>query len=128
MTAVGVIDIRNIVAVRRASQPVMRNVDDDIIHASQGPGDWEDLTEFWELERSAQDDEDEGGDLGLARSSDRSGLRMRRSFELIILSGGIIRYEVSSLFSNSSSAILTFGYHRHSHVVSLSNGLSDYDP
>lgn len=91
MTAIGVVDLCNVIAVRRAFQRIPRYVDDA---SGSTTANWEDTPEFWELERNAEDDEDEGGDMGLTYSADRSGLRMRRAFELVLTSGRILRYEV----------------------------------
>jgi hypothetical protein len=49
------------------------------------------------VERTTSDEEDEGGDEGLMKSTDRPKLKMQRSFELLMKTGHIIRFEVSSL-------------------------------
>ena len=41
------------------------------------------------------DNEDEGGDEGLAKIEDKGKVRMRRSFELVYKTGYVMRFEVS---------------------------------
>ncbi|KAF7365311.1 hypothetical protein MVEN_00403100 [Mycena venus] len=48
------------------------------------------------LERSESDDEDEGGEEGLRVAQDKAHLRMKRSFELLLKNGHIIRFEAHS--------------------------------
>jgi hypothetical protein len=52
--------------------------------------------EIWENSepRTEDDEEDEGGDAGLSKSADRTQLSMRRSFELLLNTGHVIRFEV----------------------------------
>lgn len=102
MTALGVFDLRNIIAVRRAFQLVPRP-------DPRGVTDWEDSPEFWQLERSEEDDHDVGGDAGLANVSDKSHLRMRRSLELMLTSGGVIRYEVNVFCSIDNGSMCLHG-------------------
>ncbi|CDO71462.1 hypothetical protein BN946_scf184909.g56 [Trametes cinnabarina] len=94
LEATGVSDLRSIVAVRRAFQIVPRHVEPvDVREVA----DWEDSERFWEqTERSESDDEDAGGETGLARVRDRARLKMRRSFELVLTSGRVIRFEAYS--------------------------------
>lgn len=92
LEATGVSDLRSIVAVRRAFQVVARQTEPVDL---EDVGDWEDAQDFWaEVERSGSDDEDAGGDTGLAGVRDKGRLRMRRSFELVLASGRVHRFEV----------------------------------
>ncbi|EIW59516.1 uncharacterized protein TRAVEDRAFT_121684 [Trametes versicolor FP-101664 SS1] len=94
LEATGVSDLRSIVAVRRAFQVVARQTEPVNL---EDVGDWEDAQEFWaEVERSGSDDEDAGGDTGLAGVRDKGRLRMRRSFELVLASGRVLRFEAYS--------------------------------
>ena len=66
--------------------------------------DPEDTAEFWESpERTEMDDKDPGGPEVLAKSTDKGSLRMRRSFELVLSTGRVIRFEVSFLDNPNSS-------------------------
>jgi hypothetical protein len=90
-SATGVSDLRTILTVRRAFQQVVPashdtpDVGDDqssyVSHASH-------------IERSESDDEDEGGEETLRTAQDKPHLRMKRSFELLLKNGHIIRFEV----------------------------------
>ena len=92
LEATGVSDLRSIVAVRRAFQLLTQTRADVDAETAD---DWEDTPAFWEqVDRSESDDEDAGGEGAFATSRDRIRLRMRRSFELVLTSGRIIRYEV----------------------------------
>jgi len=103
LTSTGMMDLRSIVAVRRAFQhspPQMHGqqeqIDDSIF-----------LTSHRE-ERSPEDDADEGGEAVLENASDRPQVRMRRSFELLLTTGHVMRFEVfllSIVFSVSQSFI-----------------------
>ncbi|KAI0754967.1 Pleckstrin homology domain-containing protein [Daedaleopsis nitida] len=94
MEATGMSDLRSIVAVRRAFQllpPQQEQVEPPTA------ADWEDSEGFWaQVERSEDDDDDVGGEAGLAASKDKAHLRMRRSFELVLTSGRVVRYEAYS--------------------------------
>jgi hypothetical protein len=46
------------------------------------------------VERTESDNEDEGGDQGLTETADKPKLRMQRSFELLLKTGQIVRFEV----------------------------------
>jgi hypothetical protein len=101
LISTGIMDLRSIVAVRRAFQhspPQMHGqqeqIDDSIF-----------LTSHRE-ERSPEDDADEGGEAVLENASDRPQVRMRRSFELLLTTGHVMRFEVfllSFVFSGSQS-------------------------
>ena len=85
-------DLRSIVAVRRAFQLLPPQREQVNLSALT---DWEDSESFWtQLERSDSDDEDTGGEAGMANAKDKGHLRMRRSFELLLTSGRVVRFEV----------------------------------
>lgn len=88
LTAHGVLDLRNILAVRRAFHQIPRYTHDDSNNDDE-VGVWQ------ELERTGSDDEDRGGEEGLAMVPDRPRKRMRRSFELLVVTGHVVRLEVS---------------------------------
>ncbi|RDB17902.1 Meiotically up-regulated gene 56 protein [Hypsizygus marmoreus] len=93
MDAVGVGDLRSVLLIRRAfhvaAQPVHneRKSDDDDIFFS-----------IWSQpeQRTQSDEEDEGGQEALTKSEDKPLLRMRRSFELLLTTGHVIRFEAHS--------------------------------
>ncbi|KAG6866302.1 hypothetical protein C0991_006398 [Blastosporella zonata] len=94
MHAIGVNDLRSILVIRRASRPMPEsmhrersNVDDSDIWAS-----------IWAQseERTAVDEGDEGGEAGLDKAEDKIHLRMRRSFELLLNTGHVVRFEAHS--------------------------------
>ena len=92
MEAIGMSDLRSIVAVRRAFQLLPPQREQVNLSALT---DWEDSEIFWtQLERSDSDDEDTGGEAGMANAKDKGHLRMRRSFELLLTSGRVVRFEV----------------------------------
>ncbi|KAI0354962.1 hypothetical protein OH77DRAFT_1404179 [Trametes cingulata] len=94
LDATGVSDLRNIVAVRRAFQLIPKQMERVSVPRE---ADWEDTEAFWaQEERSESDDEDAGGEVGLGRVRDRARLRMRRSFELVLTSGRVVRFEAYS--------------------------------
>ncbi|KAJ7288432.1 Pleckstrin homology domain-containing protein [Mycena rebaudengoi] len=92
MKATGVSDLRNIMAVRRAFQPVVPVSHDNPERADDQS--YVDLASH--IERSQSDDEDEGGEDGLRVAQDKSHLRMKRSFELLLKNGHVIRFEAHS--------------------------------
>ncbi|KAJ7645455.1 Pleckstrin homology domain-containing protein [Mycena polygramma] len=92
MKATGVSDLRSILAVRRAFQPVV-----SASHDNPDPGEDQSYSSrVSHIERSESDDEDEGGEDGLRTAHDKSQLRMKRSFELLLKNGHIIRFEAHS--------------------------------
>ena len=91
LTAHGVLDLRNILAVRRAFHQTPRH--------THGDSTTDDEVGVWqELERTESDDEDRGGEEELATVPDRSRKHMRRSFELLMVTGHVVRLEVSHTF------------------------------
>ncbi len=83
--ASGVCDLRRIVAVRRAFQLVPPHVHDvqDEHHENDGA--------VSQAEEPSPDDEDRGGEVD---DESNKHLRMRRSFELLLEDGKVIRFEV----------------------------------
>jgi hypothetical protein len=92
--AIGVTDLRAILLVRRAFHVLPQNSHKET-ESKPVDGDWVDI---WaqQNERSESDDEDEGGEEGMNKSTDKSHLRMKRAFELLLKSGHVIRFEVRS--------------------------------
>ena len=97
MTATGMSDLRSILAVRRAFHAVPTHM-----HNLKEPAaDDMSWVELWENseQRTVFDEEDEGGDSGLSKSADRTHLKMKRSFELLLNTGHVVRFEVFSKVS-----------------------------
>lgn len=91
MHATGMTDLRSIVAVRRAFQIIPSSAEP----VYRAKFDSEDTEEFWAPPESHEmDGLDPGGDEALYKSTDKASLRMRRSFELLLSSGRVIRFEV----------------------------------
>jgi len=92
--ATGVFDLRCIVAVRRAFQQVIPQ------HHKETASEADRVTgshiEDAFVETSDSDHEDEGGEEAINNSNDKPHMRMRRSFELLLDSGRVVRLEVSS--------------------------------
>ncbi|KAJ7505417.1 Pleckstrin homology domain-containing protein [Mycena galericulata] len=92
MKATGVSDMRTILAVRRAFQPMVPASHDD-----PNPGDDQSYVSLASrVQRSDSDDEDEGGEDALRTAKNKPYLRMKRSFELLLKNGHIIRFEAHS--------------------------------
>ena len=98
ITATGMCDLRSILAVRRAfhSAPVQTH---DLVEHAVDDISWLGICQNSE-QKTAEDEEDEGGDSGLSKSADRTRLKMRRSFELLLNTGHVVRFEV--IFSKVS--------------------------
>lgn len=93
ISATGVCDLRTIVAVRRASHPTpsqMHNVTEVAHEDSAWLSVWENPEE-----RDGEDEGDEGGEPGLSKHGDRPRLRTKRSFELLLKTGHVVRFEVT---------------------------------
>ncbi|KAH8104569.1 Pleckstrin homology domain-containing protein [Cristinia sonorae] len=92
MHSIGALDLRAIVAIRRAIQHV------PVQTANVTPAsNWEDGAEFWaEVDTTDEDDLDKGGEEGFVAASDKAKLKVRRSFELLLISGRVIRFETYS--------------------------------
>lgn len=98
MCATGVVDLRTIAVVRRAFQP-----SPSPMHEHTETGHDNDWVNVWnqQEEHSQEDGEDEGGDAGLGRVENKMHRRMRRSFELLLTTGHVIRFEVRGQYSTS---------------------------
>jgi hypothetical protein len=109
MAATGVSDLRSIAAVRRAFQIMSQHSYD----LPAGKGKKKDVQDdewasTWAMQpeiegeprhlHDGESDEDEGGDVGMAKATDKGRLKMRRSFELLLTSGNVIRFEVFLYF------------------------------
>lgn len=93
MIATAVLDLRTIVAVRRSFHAVPSHMHND----TEANDEETQFKNFTTERRTAEDEEDEGGDAGLAKSNDRTRARMRRSFELLLKTGHVMRFEVYSV-------------------------------
>lgn len=97
MHATGVLDLRCILLIRRAFHPISQSTHNE---SSQSQDDETWLATWSQGEnRTEGDEEDIGGEEGLNRSEDRPRLRMQRSFELLLTTGRIVRFEVMYLYS-----------------------------
>ncbi|KJA24061.1 hypothetical protein HYPSUDRAFT_136823 [Hypholoma sublateritium FD-334 SS-4] len=93
MGATATLDLRAIVAVRRAFHATAPHMHDQ----QAGRDDDAFLTHFTSAELATEEDEaDVGGEGGLIKLHDRSKGRMRRSFELLMKTGHVIRFEAHS--------------------------------
>ena len=88
LAARGVMDLRAVIAVRRAFRPVLHPNE----HGSTQPEIEENGLLEEEVVHEESDTRDVGGDTGL--SGDVTTIRMRRCFELVMKSGHVIRFEV----------------------------------
>ncbi|PFH53944.1 hypothetical protein AMATHDRAFT_740 [Amanita thiersii Skay4041] len=91
--ALGVCDLRNVVAIRRAFQMMPPQT-----HSEQEVNEGDTALNIWSQgdEVTEEDANDLGGEDGLSQVTNRSVLRMRRSFELLLRSGRVIRFEAYS--------------------------------
>lgn len=93
MHAMGVCDLRAIVAVRRAFQanPSYKHNERDV--PANDDTTW--LNIWAESDgRIAEDHQDEGGEEALTKANDKVKLRVKRSFELLLTNGRVVRLEV----------------------------------
>ncbi len=99
MHAHAVCDLRSVVAVRRASQavPPQHHDQKDLTDEASWFNIWSRTDE-----RTDSEDEDEGGEEGLNKASDRTHLRTKRSFELLLNTGRVVRFEVRDYCRPSS--------------------------
>jgi hypothetical protein len=99
MHAHGVCDLRSVVAVRRAFHVVPQHhhdqKDDRLAEESSWFNVWSRVDE-----RTNSDNEDEGGEEGLIEgaASDKPYLKMKRSFELLLNTGRVVRFEVCDCY------------------------------
>lgn len=105
--ALGYIDIRDIVAVRRASGALAPTdepmADGPSVAIGEGTLPFGHIEHDEDVE-AEDDEEDPGGDDHLDSFNDRAKLRIQRSFEVVMRSGAVIRFEVSSSKSLLSSS------------------------
>ena len=62
-----------------------------------------------DVELGGSDDEDDGGETGMSKAKDKPRLRMRRSFELVLVSGRVLRFEVRLRLHPSPLVCYTLG-------------------
>lgn len=70
---------------------------EDVSGGQQNPHTQDDDDEWlgtFAAERTDSDNEDEGGDQELTKTADKPKLRIQRSFELLLKTGQIVRFEV----------------------------------
>jgi hypothetical protein len=93
MNATGVNDLRTILTIRRAFHLMPEATHNE----KKKPEDDDIWFSIWSQpeQRTPDDEQDVGGDQGLSKSDDKPRLRMRRSFELLLNTGRVIRFEVS---------------------------------
>ncbi|KAI9465399.1 hypothetical protein BJY52DRAFT_1243706 [Lactarius psammicola] len=92
LAARGVMDLRSVIAVRRAFRPVLHP--NQHVDASTQPEIVESGHFEEEVVREESDTQDVGGDAGL--TGDVTTMRTRRCFELVMKSGHVIRFETWS--------------------------------
>jgi len=118
----GVRDLRSILAVRRAfhlaPQPLHHETDRMRQSQKQEDSDWVGIWAQTQPERADSDDEDVGGDEWLAKTEDKLKLKMKRSFELLMKSGHVIRFEAHSRrvaleWIGHLRALIYYWAHRH---------------
>ncbi|KAF7291599.1 hypothetical protein HMN09_01251000 [Mycena chlorophos] len=90
--ATGVVDLRSVLAVRRAFQPIVPATHDRQPTAE----DTSSIHPGTPVERTTSDDEDEGGEESLRVAQDKLHVKMKRSFELLLKNGHVIRFEAHS--------------------------------
>ena len=103
MHATGVCDLRSILTIRRASHLAPQHS-----HSAGNGGNGQGNVGFheendewlgtWAVDRTESDDEDDGGEEGLGKSTDKLRVKMKRSFELLLSTGNVVRFEVRKLF------------------------------
>ncbi|KAF7314273.1 hypothetical protein MKEN_00899900 [Mycena kentingensis (nom. inval.)] len=96
LDATGVVDVRSILAVRRAFQPTVPTTHDTTAKQSPAGEDESFVMLASPVERSTSDDEDEGGEDPLRTAQDKPRVKMKRSFELLLKNGHVIRFEAHS--------------------------------
>lgn len=104
MNATGVCDVRSILTVRRAFHlvPQSSHNEEDAEGAKKAQEEDDEWLGAWSVQRTGSDELDEGGDEGLGRSIDKPKLKMQRSFELLLKTGHVIRFEVGNLIASIS--------------------------
>jgi hypothetical protein len=96
MDAMGVNDLRTILTIRRAFHIAPEATHNE----KKKPQDDDIWFSIWsQPEPGTPDDvQDIGGEEGLSKSDDKPRLRMHRSFELLLNTGRVVRFEVGLWF------------------------------
>ncbi|KAF9487430.1 hypothetical protein BDN71DRAFT_1458507 [Pleurotus eryngii] len=116
MAATDVIDVRNILIVRQAFQSAPLHTHTEADGGTPSNDDW---VNVWAHEEE-QDQSDGGGDEALSKVVDKGKLRMKRSFELLLKNGRVIRFEAYSRRSaiewiQGLRALMSYWRLRHRH-------------
>ncbi|KAJ8523170.1 hypothetical protein ONZ45_g276 [Pleurotus djamor] len=117
LAANSVCDVRNILAVRRAFQLAPPHVHSE---RTASPVDDNTIDVWAQDEGNASDDEDDGGTEPLAKSEDKPHLKVKRSFELLMKNGNVVRFEAYSRrgaveWIQHLRALIFYWRHRHRH-------------
>ncbi|TFK73572.1 hypothetical protein BDN72DRAFT_834437 [Pluteus cervinus] len=93
MDTIGVCDLKSILLIRRAFQAQPPHT-----HREKEPEADDIWFRLWSQpeERTVDDEEDQGGEEGLARLNDKTQCRMKRCFELLLKNGRVVRFEAHS--------------------------------
>jgi hypothetical protein len=93
------LDLRNILTVRRATQVTISPPEnlENANRKTESIFEHEGMEEPVEEPETESDGEDEGGEEALTKSADKQRLRMKRSFELVLRTGHVHRFEVCYL-------------------------------
>jgi len=116
LSARGVTDLRNVIAVRRAEEIIPRSSVDpaSVLQWMDEAGAGLEARPR-PLAREAGDEEDAGGANGLqVAGSDPATMRMKRSFELVMQTGRVVRFEVRVVLSHHHERSLTSCLQTHS--------------
>ncbi|KAJ7069875.1 Pleckstrin homology domain-containing protein [Mycena amicta] len=89
LEATGVLHLRSVLAVRRAFQPALPTTHD--VQQMEEEGSF--LAPGSPVERCQSDEDDEGGEDVLRAAQDKPHLKMKRSFELLLKNGHVVRFE-----------------------------------
>jgi hypothetical protein len=104
LAARSVMDLRAVVAVRRAFRPIFHPSQSVHDSAMRDPVEDEQGVDV-EVAHEESDVLDTGGDSGLTGMHDATTIRMRRCFELVTKTGNVVRFEVRS---SQTSLIVRF--------------------
>jgi len=122
MHATGVTDLRKILLIRRAIHLVYEPTHDEPVKNENESDIWFDIWSQSEA-RTPGDEVDAGGEEGLKASEDKHQLRVRRSFELLLITGNVVRLEV--IFFRILLRDLFAHVFRHIRAEWRSSGLND---
>ena len=123
LRATGLTDLRNVLAVRRAFQLVPIQTEE----ITSGHAGSEESEQLWAQPESFEDDHDDiGGEDGLNQARDRMQRRLRRSFELLLTSGQVVRLEVRTLeIHHIAPGVLTVRRLSHARLLLSGYPVSD---